>query len=386
MILCPFKRLEKAFLVLMILITISSIQAQKAPEGIVHSLILPHTSVKNQHRTNTCWSYCTLSMIESRILSDQPKVVELSEMYVVYHTYIEKFKKYLRFHGAINLSGGGQMGDVTDCIAQYGIVPRSVYPGKVGADSLPDHFNLDQKIKQLADSLVKLDTLPEGYLMTLSRILNKYLGEPPINFRYEGKEYTPKTFAGTLPAEPSQFIWMVSVEHHPKNCFIIPELPDNWALSRAFNLPLNEFVECIDTALLKGYTVAAALDISEPGLMWQAGIAQLVTDNCPNNSDDITGKCAVTPLSVGPVVTPEVRQRGIDNYTTTDDHGMEIVGLAKASDGQKLFVVKNSWGTSNCTLGYFYITENYLKAKMVSAYFYRYSLPVKVVNKLSQDF
>lgn len=361
-------------------------QAQKAPEGIVNEVVWPHTSVKNQHRTNTCWSFCTLSMVESRFLATRPDTIELSEIFVIYHTYIDKLRQYLRFHGAINLSGGGQMGDVINCINRYGIVPRNIYPGKNGPDLLPDHFTLDHKIKQLADSLVKLDTLPEDYLKALTLLLNQHLGEPPARFFYNGKEYTPRSFAATLPAVPNDFAWLVSFEHHPKNSIIIPELPDNWALLNAFNLPLDEFIQSIDTAIQKGYTVAAAMDISEPGLMWQAGIAYLQPDTIPGDVFDISGQCSPLPLPIGPSVTPEIRQQGIDNYTTTDDHGMEIVGLAKNVNGQKLYVVKNSWGTSNCTRGYFYISENYLRAKMVSAYFYRQSLPAKVTNKLSEVF
>lgn len=365
-------------------ISTSLVYGQKPPKGITNTVVLPHTSIKNQFKTSTCWSFCTLAILESEQLLTRTSSIELSPMYIVYYTYLGKVEQYLRFHGAISLSGGGQMGDVTDCITNNGIVPQSIYKGITGTDSLPSHGALDEEIAHLADSLVKLDTLPDNYLSLLTAILDNHLGVPPSNFVFNNKTYTPKSFANSLPIHTDQYLWLVSVEHHPKHQWIIPELPDNWALSRACNLPLDAFVATLDTAITRGYTIAAAVDMSEPGFLWQAGIARLSAQANNNFTDSVI--CNLPIAGTDPMASPHERQKGFDNYTTTDDHGMEIVGLARSDAGEKYYIAKNSWGANNCTGGYIYLSEGYMRTKLVSTFMHRQALPSGLLGKISDVF
>lgn len=359
------------------------------------SKLLAATPVEDQCKTSTCWSYSTLSMLESELIRLGKGQHNLSQMYIARCAYTEKAKTYLRMNGNHSFDQGGEGWDIPSIVTQYGIVPESVYTGLKNGATRHDHSEMIAVLKGFMGALVKRETgtYTENWLPAFEGILDAYLGPIPKEFTYEGKTYTPKTFAASLGLNMSDYVALTSFTHHPNyNAFVI-EVPDNWAMDRAYNLPLDEFTQTVKTALNKGFSVAWAADVSEKGFSFRDGLAivpadestikKIGTDNAGFN--DAGAKKEGNAFSV-PVaellITPEVRQAAFDKQTTTDDHGMHIVGMSTEKNGSTYFLVKNSWGTGNAMGGYFYVSEAYFKYKTISVMLHKDGIDKATARKL----
>jgi bleomycin hydrolase len=362
-------------------------------------IVLPVTAVKDQYQTSTCWSFSGLSFLESEMLRLGKPEVDLSEMYIVWFTYSEKAKKYIRLHGGHNFSAGGAFHDVTNMIKQFGIVPESVYSGLGDGQTIHEHNNMDNLLKQQVESIVdnrkiKLNTVCTE---TISTTLNTHLGEVPLSFEYKGKEYTPQTFANDFVGlNMDDYIEVTSYTHHPFYSKFILEVPDNWSWDEVYNVPVNEMEEIIDYSLNNGFTVAWAADVTEKGFATSnKGVAVLPAVPALEMNQEEILKWESLPEKERerelykldrPVieidVTQEMRQLAFDNYETTDDHGMHIVGTAKNQEGKVFYKVKNSWGNYNDYNGYFYASKPYVNYKTMSVMVHKDGVPQHIKEKL----
>ncbi|MCT4603074.1 MAG: C1 family peptidase, partial [Marinifilum sp.] len=320
---------------------------------------LPATSVKDQHRSGTCWSFSGLSFIESEMIRLGKPKIDLSEMFVVYNCYSDKAKRHVRMHGNFNFGGGGAFHDVTYVLKNYGIVPEGVYEGLNYGEEGHTHGELDAVLNDYVTAVIKNKNkkLTPVWHTGFDGILDAYLGAKPEKFEYEGKEYTPKSFAKDfVGVNPDDYIEISSYTHHPFYEKFIIEVPDNWLWDEVYNVPMNEMMEIMEKAIMDGYTIGWASDVSEKGFMYRKGIAIVPETETKNMTDSEiskwesmskTEKAAKLNGDAGPVkekkITQEMRQIAYDNYTTTDDHGMHIVGIAKDQKDNKYFIVKNSW-------------------------------------------
>ena len=372
----------------------------KSKEGYVFSneTRLAATPVKNQFRSGTCWSFGTLAMIESELLRMGKGEFDLSEMFVVWHTYSDKADRYVRMHGNMNFSAGGALPDGFYVLDKYGMVPEEAYDGKVIGEENHVHGEMDAILKSFVDAIIKNPNrkLTPVWKDGFDKILETYLGDYPEKFSYKGKEYTPKSFAAMLGIKRSDYVQLSSFTHQPFYEPFIVEVPDNWNNDVAYNLPLDELIEVIDNALSKGYTMVWASDVSEKGFSHRNGVA-IVPETDPSEIEgmerarweQMTQKEKDDMLYnfKSPVkekqITQEVRQKGFDNYTTTDDHAMHIVGTANDQNGTKYYIVKNSWGSDNNPYGgYIYVSESFMRYKTISLMVHKDGIPKKLKNKL----
>lgn len=358
----------------------------------------PATSVKNQYRSGTCWSFSGLGLIEAELLRMGKGDFDLSEMFVVRNAYADKIEKYVRFHGKLNFTGGGGFSDVFKVIKNYGIVPEEAYNGKVIGEEKHIHGEMDAVFKAFADAVIKNKNrkLTPVWKKGFDGILDAYLGDYPKTFTYEGIEYTPESFRKMLGINADDYIEITSYSHHPYYETFVMELPDNWMLSKTYNVPLDKLIEIIDYAIEKGYTMAWGADVSEKGFSWKNGVA-IVPDE---ETTDLTGtekekwekltekeKKKTLFSFEKPVkekeITQEIRQEGYDNYTTTDDHGLLITGIAKDQNGGKYYFVKNSWDIGDHIYkGYFYASEPFVKYKTMNIVLHKDAIPKKIRKKL----
>lgn len=362
-------------------------------------MVLPATAVKDQYRTSTCWSFSGLSFLESEMLRLGKPEVDLSEMYVVRQTYSEKAKRYIRLHGELNFSPGGAFHDVTNMISQFGIVPESVYSGLMEGQKKHVHNDLDNALAQEVKGVVNNNEIDFKKVcrQTVDSTLNVYLGEIPQTFEYKGKNYTPQTFATDyVGLKMDDYIEITSYTHHPFYSKFILEVPDNWSWDEVYNVPINEMDEIIDYSLENGFTVAWAADVSEKGFATSnKGFAVLPVAPAEEMSETENAKWhGMTEKEKDrelykldkPVkeleVTQEMRQTAFDNYETTDDHGMHIIGMAKTRDGKVFYKVKNSWGDYNKYDGYFYASKPYVEYKTMSLMVHKEGVPPLIREKL----
>jgi bleomycin hydrolase len=345
---------------------------------------IENTSIKNQGSSGTCWSYSANSFLESEMIRMGKKPVELSQIFSARNAYIEKGRNYVRMHGAVTLGDGGAFHDVMNMYRKYGAVPQSVYTGlNYGTDK-----NKFGEMAALGEALLAAVVKnPNGELTpnwekAYTAVIDSYLGQTPKSFDYNGKKYTPESFAKEVVGiNADDYIEISSLQEYPYYSKFVLMVPDNWAFDQVYNVKLNELTEIIDNALKSGYTVAWGGDVSEKTFSWKNGVAFVAEKKL----DDMTPE-EKADLFNGPkkeaVVTEEMRQKSFDNYTTTDDHGMHIVGLSKDQNGKEYYIVKNSWGTTNDYKGYLYMTKEFVKYKTTDIMLNKKAISADMAKKL----
>lgn len=359
---------------------------------------VPTTSVKDQHRSGTCWCYSALSFLENEILRAGGPEMDLSEMWIVRNMYFDKGVKYVRLHGHLNFAEGGAAHDVIEGIKKYGIVHQEVYPGLNYGTEKPVFGELDAALKAYLDAVIKARN--NGVLTTawqdgLNALLDTYFGVRPEKFTYEGKEYTPESFAASLPIKMDDYVDVGSFTHHPFYTEFIIEVPDNWMWGTVYNVPLEEMMAVVDNALANGYSIEWATDVSEKGFdrIKAIGIIpETDIDGMEGTEAEKWGKLSAAEKEAAlykfdkPVkekkITQEMRQIAFDNYETTDDHGMVIVGTAVDQQGNPFFKVKNSWDVRPPYDGYYYFSRPFVEYKTLSVMVNKNAIPQEIRTKL----
>ena len=393
--------MNKFFLVASMLLVSLFLQAQSETEGYDFTVVKenPITSIKNQANSGTCWSFAGVSFLESELLKMGKGTHDLSEMYIVRRNYEDKAVKYARLHGHLNFAGGGSFADAIETVDEYGVVPESEYRGLEYGEDNHKHGEIDHLLSAYMTGVIanKNRTLSPVWFKGFNGILDTYFGEKPTSFQYNGKSYTPQSFATELGLKTDNYVSLSSFTHHDFYTQFPVEVPDNWRWADSYNLPLDEFIEAIDNALMNGYTVAWATDVSEVGFS-RSGIA-IVPDleSTENAGSDQAQWLGLTPgertneirNKIGKevlkekTITQEARQIEYDNHQTTDDHGMHIYGIAKDQDGNKFYMVKNSWGETGPYKGLWYASEAFVKFKTTNVTVNKAGLPKAIATKLN---
>ncbi len=363
---------------------------------------LDATPVENQNRTGTCWSFSSLSFIESEMIRTGHKPVNLSEMYIARNAYIGKATNYLRMYGNFNFGEGGEFHDIPWVIQNYGIVPESAYNGLDYGSKTHNHSEMEGALMAMLKVFVKK---PQGGKLTKSwkkaftGVVDAYLGDVPDNvedftFVEDGVTYNPKTYAKHIGLNMDDYIEITSYNHHPFYKTFVLEIPDNWEMKEAYNVPLDDFMDIMETAINKGYTFAWGADVSEKGFSARDALAIVPEDESTiqkKGKDDVffnnAGAEKISNAFMQPVkekwVTQQERQDAFDDQRTTDDHGMHITGLIKDQTGKKYFIVKNSWGTKyNQADGYFYASFPYVRYKTMDIMIHKDALTKAMKKKL----
>ena len=346
---------------------------------------LESTDVKDQNRSGTCWSFSSLSFLESELIRMGKGRHDLAEMFVVHQVYLLKAQKFVRMHGKNNFGPGGAFHDPLYILKHIGLVPQAAFPGlKYGEEEI-FHGELDAVLEAYVKAVVSNPNrrLSTAWLNGLEGILNAYLGEAPEQFSYQGKSYTPRSFADDMGLKAEQYVDLTSFTHHPFYASFPIEIPDNWSWESAWNLPIDELMQVLDHALENGFTVAWGADVSDKGFMHRDGIAVLPEGDWATKDADARKEAAKEPLPQQKV-SQAMRQEAFDRYETTDDHGMQITGKYKDQNGTVYYKVKNSWGDdSNDCGGYFYATAAYLRLRTINFLVHRDAVPAAILSKLN---
>ena len=388
---------------LMLAFALSSVSAKDKKktedEGYVFTTVkeLKITPVKNQNRTGTCWCFSTLGFLESELLRMGKGEYDLSEMFIVSKNYKDKAEKFVRLHGELNYAQGGSFEDVLQAWKDYGIVPESVMNGLQYGEDKHVHNELESASRAYLDQIIKNPNrkLSTAWKKGFDGIIDAYLGTAPEKFTYNGKEYTPKSFAAELGINPDDYVSLTSYTHHPFYSEFAIEVQDNWRWATSYNLPIDELMQVFENAINTGYTIAWGADVSEKGFtrngigvipdiesMERSGSDQDRWLGLSTSEKDAEIKKMMEKPCKELEITQEMRQVAYDNYETTDDHGMQIYGIAKDQTGKKFYMIKNSWGTDNKYKGTWYISENFVKYKTMNIVVHKDALPQAIKDKL----
>jgi bleomycin hydrolase len=343
---------------------------------------LTTTPVKDQARTGTCWSFATTSFFETELIRQGKPALDLSEMFFVRMNYADKARNYVRMHGEAAMGEGSLAGDVLRVIREHGVVPDEVYPGRRYGGERHDHSELHAVLKAAADALIARGRLQPVWPDAVAGILDAYLGDPPETFTADGRRYTPASYRDALGIRPDDYVELTSFTHHPFDVWFSLEIPDNWARNRSFNVPLDLLVAVMDTAIARGYSVAWDGDVSERSFCQAKGVAVWPAASWETRSEEQRRTLCDAPEPEA-AVTPEARQAGFDDYSSSDDHLMHVTGIARDRNGTEYYITKNSWGLTGPAAGFVYLSEAFVRAKTMSIVVHRDALPAVVARRLA---
>lgn len=357
-------------------IGLASAAAQEAatngetPAGYQFEVVkkLETTPVQSQDRTGSCWCFSTNSFLESELIRRGLGTHMLSEMFVVKNIYRDKAQNYVLRQGKANFSEGALAHDYINAVEKYGIVPDEVYTGIVEGTQ-HDHAEMVALLTALVETAAKQKRPSPRWMSAYERILDVYLGATPNEFSYQGETHTPQSLAKKFEFRAGDYVSLTSYNHHPYMKNFVLEIPDNFSNGSFLNVPIDELVKTIDHAIEGGYTVTWDGDVSEPTFSAGKGIAVLPAESRDNALD-----------SPGPEMTvdQDLRQSTLASFSTTDDHLMHIIGVAKDQNGTKYYIIKNSWGEVGPHKGYLYMSEAYVRLKTVSLLLHKDALPANL--------
>ncbi len=306
----------------------------------------------SQGNTGTCWCFSTTSFLESEIYRLHNKKVKLSEMYTVYWEYVEKAKRFIKERGNSAFEEGSEANAVTRIWKKYGVVPEDDYTGMMPGQTFHNHKKMYGEMKSYLTNVKEENAWNEDEAIeTIKSIMNHYMGEPPVKVLVEGKEFTPKEYLKNyIQLNPDDYVDILSYLQKPYYQQVEYEVPDNWWHSKDYyNVPLDVFMQALKSVIRNGYTVAIGGDVSEPGY-------------------DSWHKVAIVPSFDIPseYIDESARQLRFTNKSTTDDHGIHLVGYME-KDGKDWYLIKDSGSGSRNTgdKGFYYYNEDYVKLKMM---------------------
>ena len=381
----------------------TSTMAQKN-DSLVFTTIIenPVTSIKNQNNSGTCWSYSSLAFLESEVLKKHPEMkdIDLCESFLVSKTYTDRADRNVRTHGDASFSQGGSFYDAIFCMKNYGLIPEGIMPYPITAygDSLYNFTSFFPPMEAYVTAISKSESkkINPAWKKSVQGMLDDYFGECPTEFTYKGKKYTPQSFVKNyLGLNPDDYVSLTSYTHHPFYESFILEIQDNWRWASSYNLPLDEFMRVMEESVKNGWTFAWGADVSEDGFSRRGTKNQCVATvpdvksaaGVGSDQSRWTGEKAGAKISSADgagekVITQEMRQEGYDNWTTTDDHGMQIYGIAKDQNGKEYFMMKNSWGDYGPYKGFWYVSKPYVAYKTMNIIINKNAVPKDIRKKL----
>ncbi len=361
----------------------------------------PVTSIKNQNNSGTCWAYSSYAFLESEILKKHPEMtdIDLCESFLVSKTYVDRADRAIRTHGDASFSQGGSFYDAIFGMERYGLMPEGTmpYPKTLYGDSLFNFTSFFPPMEAYVGAIAKSSAkkINPIWRKDVQGMVDNYFGQAPAEFEYKGKKYTPQSFVEYLGLNPSDYVSLTSYTHHPFYTSFVLEIQDNWRWASSYNLPLNEFMEVMEQAVRNGWTFAWGADVSEDGFSRRTGKNRCVasvpatkkTAGVGSDQSRWTGEKAGAKIAeadnAGELeITQDMRQLGYDNWETTDDHGMQIYGIAKDQNGKEYFMMKNSWGDYGPYKGFWYVTKPYVAYKTMNIVINKNAIPKNIRKKL----
>lgn len=366
--------------------SLSKNKSDKAKEKYKFKTIInvDASPVKNQGSSGTCWSYSGNSFLESEMMRTTDGFVDISEIYTARCAYIERARNYVRMHGNVGWGDGAELHDVVQVYGKYGALPYEAYTGLNYGTEKNRFGEMQAALKGFLEGIVKNKNgqLTKNWMPAFTAALDAYLGEVPESFEYKGQTYTPKSFADKVVGlNANDYVEMSAFQYAPLYKPTMLMVPDNWSLQSIWNIKMKEMTEAVDNALERGYTVAWATDVSERYFSWKNGVA-IVPEKDYVAMTVEERKTMFDGPKPERKITAKDREDAFDNYTTTDDHGMHIVGLAEDQNGNEYYMVKNSWGDKNDYKGYLYVSKTFFEYKTTAILMNKNALPKALKKNL----
>jgi len=311
----------------------------------------------SQGNTGTCWCFSTSSFYESEIKRQTGKQVDISEMYTVYWEYVERARYFVQNRGEMTLGEGSETNALSKIMNVYGAVPAADYTGMLPGQTFHNHEPMFMEIEQYLLGVKERNAWNvDEVVNTVKSILEHYMGKVPTQVTVDGKKMSPQEYLKKyLKINPSDYVNFMSLMQHDYYTKAVYDVPDNWWRSNDYNnVPLDDFMNIIKSAVKNNYSISIGGDVSEAGFDKEEQVAIVPDFDIPSAN-----------------INDAARQLRFSNGATTDDHAMHLVGY-KEVKGKTWFLIKDSGsGSRNCgpeceSFGYYFMHEDYIKLKMMT--------------------
>jgi bleomycin hydrolase len=310
-----------------------------------------HFPPLGQFKTGTCWCFSTTSFIETEMFRQTGQKIKLSEMFTVYYEYVEKARHFVQTRAHDWNWEGSESNAVLEIMKHYGAVPSQVYTGHVDNRRF-DHNKMAEEINAYFEFVDKNNLWDENVVVgSVKLILDKYMGEPPRSFIYNDETITPREFLSrVMKINLDDFVCFMSTLQTPFYTQGKYDVEDNWRDdSTYYNIPLEDWYNAIKLAIIRGYTVELGGDISEPGYIGDEDIAIIPDFDIPQS-----------------YINQDSRELRFYNETSTDDHGIHIVGYVNRGEHDWFLIKDSSRRLAQGKFeGYVFYRDDYIKLKML---------------------
>jgi len=329
----------------------------------------------SQGNTGSCWCFSTTSMYESEVFRLTGKEVKFSEMFTVYNEYLRKAKGFVESRGMSLFDQGSEANAVTISFKNNGIVPESTFKGLINGRHFYTHEKMFKEMKSYLESVKKNnDWNKKKVICTIKSIMNHYMGVPPTKFTVDGKEYTPLTYLNDYcKLNMDDYVEISSVKSEKYWDQVEYKVPDNWWHSKEYyNVPLDVFMNILKNSIKDGYSMSIGGDVSEAGFLRTTNVALVPSFDIPSAYID-----------------EDARVFRFLNGSTTDDHGMHLIGYYTDKQGKDWYLIKDSSSGSRNNdeaapeFGYYFFSSDYIKLKMMGFTVHKDALK-KYINKFNK--
>ena len=330
---------------------VSGIDAPAGPEAF--AIQAWHFPPAPQYLTGTCWSFSATSFMESEIHRLTGREIRLSEMWTAYWEYVNKARGFVVTRGESLFEEGSQSAALLRVYREHGVVPRAAFDGVLAEDGRFDHALMRQRMAEFLDWCRDVGYWDEEFIIeTIRRIMDATMGRPPEVVEWEGVEMTPQAFlAEACEIDPDNYVSLMSTLSVPFWTRGEYAVPDNWWHDQSYvNVPLDVWYDVIRDIAAAGDSLVIGGDVSEPGLYGLEDIAIVPTFDIP-----------------GQFIDQDSRELRFFNHTTTDDHGIHLVGVTRIGD-HDWFLIKDSNRSSRLGAfkGYYFYRDDYVRLKMLT--------------------
>ncbi len=322
-----------------------------SPEAF--TTVVWHFPPTPQYLTGTCWSFSATSFMESEIHRLHGDEIKLSEMWAAYWEFVEKARGFIASRGESLYDHGSQSAALLRVFRVNGAVPRVAYEGIVGDDSRFNHDLMVEHIQALLEWCKEHNYWNEEVVIAMVReLLDATMGRPPETVEWNGKVWTPETFLSDVcRIDPDDYVSVTSTLSVPFWTRGEYAVPDNWWHDASYiNVPLDVWYETIVRTISSGRSLVIGGDVSESGLTGSKDVAVVPTFDIP-----------------GDYIDQSSREFRFANGSTTDDHGIHMVGTTRL-DGHDWFLIKDSNRSSRHGEfeGYYFYRDDYVRLKMLT--------------------
>ena len=317
--------------------------------------------IKNQASWGSCWCHTAIETLEAKISKTVGHEVELSPDYSYAQYLINQYKSIFMNINGTNLNSqlveGGNYGKFVTLMNYYGVVPVSSWKPKATLFSNSTRRNIQIQISDLynrmkrefdgKDRLEKIE-IAKNYLVRIDQLFNRYLGELPTQFQFNGRTYSPTEFLDAHNTHIDKNVYFLTQRRSLNRKSVQQQMKfyqgnrlrhTHSGLTRYIYKDLTEVEKVIIDSIDQGRPLAASFD-------W------VNTGKEGNKTHTFINK-----------VTGNIRY--MDNATYPPQgggHAVMIAGYELDFSGRiKSLKILNSWGEGSGDTGFYHMDISYFK-------------------------